>query len=143
MGTFDQAPTKVNALDAAFSDTLFDRMMNSTCDVYEKGQVSDDDSGQPNPDLTKLVTAWPCRLSILRGAGKEWETGKKYAENDYIVFMRPITVNDANAAFQLSPRHWLRVYNQDGTVTLVNLKAVNDPSGMGHHLECRGTEIVP
>jgi hypothetical protein len=121
---------------------VFDTLLNSTCDVLIKGVGTADDYGQPVADLTRVVSGVACRLSTLKG-GREWEAGKKYAENDYVVFMRPIKQDDAHQPFQLTARHWLKVYCQDGTNVLLNLKVVNDISGFGHHLEARGTEIVP
>lgn len=150
MGTFDQAPTSPSTFDSApVTDPLvlvFQQTLNLTCDVYEKGQGTvTDPGGQPLPGLTKLVTGVKCRKSTTK-SGKEWEVGKKYAENDYVIYMMPITVDDLSRPFRLSARHWLKVYDTDGNVTTLNLKAVNDvndPStGAAHHLEARGTEIV-
>ena len=143
MGTFDQTPANANPLDAVYTDAVFDDLLLHTCDVLEKGQSAPDSrSGQPTATLTKLVTAVACRLTTLKGGGREWEAKEKYALNDFIVFMRPVLTDDNNTAFQLSPRHWLRVYTPEATYT-INLKSVNDPSGLGHHLECRGEQIIP
>lgn len=120
---------------------VFDSLLNATCDVLEYGQGTADDYGQPDQTLTKLVTAVKCRPSMLKG-GREWEAGKRFAENDWVIFLRPITVDDRGRSFALNAVHWLRVYCADGKVLLLNLKAVNDPSGVGHHLEARGTEII-
>lgn len=143
MGSFDQAPQNPNPLDATYTDSVFDDLLLHTCDVLEKGQSAPDArSGQPTATLTKLVTGLACRLTTLKGGGREWEAKQKYALNDFMIFLRPVLKDDNNASFALSPRHWLRVYTPEATY-LVNLKSVNDPSGLGHHLECRGEQIVP
>lgn len=148
MGTFDQAPVAANPLDNAYASSVFDQLMNSTCDILEKGQTGSDSYGQPASGLTTLMTGQPCRISQLSG-GREWEAKKRYALNEYLVFMRPPTSNGAGSyelngqLFPITARHWLRVYRQDGTEVLINLKVVNDPSGLGNHLECHGEEIIP
>lgn len=113
----------------------FDGLLNSIMDVLEKGVGVGDDYGQPSEDMVVVQSNIKCRLSTQKG-GREFEKDKRYAENDYNVYLRPI------ADFNLSATHWLRVYTESGKIVLLNLKAVNDPSGLGHHLECQGTEIV-
>lgn len=121
----------------------FDALMNATCNVYEKGAGSTNNYGQPDQLLTKVLTAWPCRQSITK-SGKEYMSGKEYAVNTFEVFMRPPTEDDNGDPFTLTTHHWLIVTVPSTGVELkLNIQAVDDPSGMGHHLQVRGLQIIP
>ena len=124
------------------TDTNFDALMNATCNVYEKGAGAANNYGQPDQTLTKVLSNWPCRQSTTK-AGKEYMSGKEYAVNIYNIFMRPPTKDDNNNPFQLTTHHWLIVTIPSTGVELkLNVQAVDDPSGMGHHLQVRGLQVI-
>lgn len=124
----------------------FDGLMNATCNVLipngenpETGYALDA-YGQSQFTLDVLVTGATCRL--YKGRGREKNAGEKFATMDWQIALRPIIQDDAGNAFRLRPRHWLNVTLLDGRIIQLNLKQVNDPGGMGHHLECVGTEVI-
>lgn len=121
---------------------VFDRLLNSTCDVQAKGSTPSDTYNQPSQTLSTVVTGVKCRITTMAG-GHEYKTGKEYATNRFRVFLRPILLNDLGQAFALTTHHWLLVRPQSGGTILLNLEAVNDPSGLGHHLEAIGLQVIP
>lgn len=125
----------------------FDALMNSVCSVLvpvgldPTGSEPHDAYGQPLQPFDSPCTGVPCRLST-GGGGHEWQSNKSYASNTFKVFLRPITKDDAGNDFSLSAKHWLQVTDQNGNVYQLNIKSVNDPSLLGHHLECEAEQII-
>lgn len=118
----------------------FDLLMISACNILEKvsyGSGADDVYGQPPQELRTKITAWPCRVSTMKG-GREWKIGKEFSKNTFTVFMRPPTQDDSGVPFSLTPHNWIRV----GTA-LFNILGVNDPSLLGHHLEVAVEQVIP
>lgn len=112
---------------------VFDKLMIHTCDIQVKGG-SADGYNQPGQVLTNTKTGWPCRLTTMAG-GHEFRTDKQYAINRFRIFMRlPGVTVDTHS--------WLTVYTPGGTYK-INVEAVNDPSGLGHHLEAIGQVVTP
>ena len=127
---------------SVFADP-FDVAMNATCNIYEKGAGSADAYGQPDQTLTKVLTAWPCRLTISRD-GNKYMKGKEYAHRMYLLFMRPPTKDDNGDAFTLNEHYWAIVSTPgDGAELKLNIENVLDPSGLGHHLEVKGEMVIP
>lgn len=122
---------------------VFDNLLNSTCDVQKKGAAAADAYNQPSQTLVTVVTGVKCRLTTMAG-GHEYHTGKEYAVNRFRVFLRPILKDDLSAPFALNTHHWMLVHPVDGGAdVLLNLEAVNDPSGLGHHIEAIGQQVIP
>lgn len=121
----------------------FDVAMNATCNFYEKGTGSANPYGQQNQVLTKVLTAWPCRLTILRD-GNKYMKGKEYAHRMYLLFMRPPTEDDNHNPFTLNEHYWAIVTTPgDGAELKLNIENVLDPSGLGHHLEVKAEMVIP
>lgn len=132
---------------SAFSKDPFDLLMNSTCNIYKKGAGSIDAYGQPDQALTKVLTNWPCRLSVEGmggGRGNKYMKGKEYALRFLILFMRPPTKDDSLNPFTLTEHYWAIVTTPgSGTQLKLNIHSVEDPSGLGHHLEVKGETTIP
>ena len=134
--------------------SVFDQLMNSTCQVLMKntyGSNQDDGYGQPPQGFTVLIASHPCRWTVLV-QGREYKTGKEYATKMVRVFMRPPLLDDNNNPFMLTTHHWLLLNNdpdpnpQDPSsydTSLLNVTSVNDPSKLGHHLEVEGIQVYP
>ncbi len=121
----------------------FDALMNATCTFYKKGAGSTNPYNQPDQSLTKVLTGWPCRVTIERG-GNKYMKGKEYAHRMYLLFMRPPKVDDNNNPFTLNEHYWAFVTTPgDGAELKLNLENVLDPSGLGHHLEVKGEMVIP
>lgn len=122
---------------------VFDILLNSTCDIQKKGAATQDAYNQPSQALVTVVTAVKCRLTTMAG-GHEYHMGKEYAVNLFRVFLRPVLKDDHGASFALNTHHWMLVHPVDGSAdVLLNLEAVNDPSGIGHHIEAIGQQVIP
>lgn len=120
---------------------VFDGLLNSTCDIKEKGHAAPDSYGQPSQALVTVVTGVKCRIS--RKGGREWKVEKEFAKNNFDVYMRPPLLTDASAPFRLTEKHWLLLKPVSGeTPFLVNITNIGDPSGLGHHLELDVERIV-
>lgn len=120
----------------------FDSLMNATANIYKKGAGTTDAYNQPDQVLTKVLTAWPCRLS--RDSGHKYMKGKEYAVRTYMLFMRPPTLDDNNNPFTLNEHYWAIVTTPgDGAELKLNIENVLDPSGLGHHLECKCEMVIP
>jgi hypothetical protein len=125
----------------------FDTLMNATCNIYQKGQGSANAYNQPSQTLQKVLTAWPCRLSMQGmggGRGNKYMKGKEYAVRTYLLFMRPPTKDDTQTPFTLNEHYWAIVTTPgDGVGLKLNIQSVQDPSGLGHHLECICEMVLP
>ena len=129
----------------AFKDP-FDTLLNATCNIYEKGAGSANAYGQQDQTLTKVLTNWPCRLSLMgmSGQGNKYMKGKEYAHRMYLLFMRPPTKDDNNNPFTLTEHYWAIVSTPgDGPELKLNIEGVYDPSGMGHHLQVKAEMVIP
>jgi hypothetical protein len=121
----------------------FDVAMNATVSIYEKGVGSVNSYNQPDQVLNKVLTAWPCRLTIERG-GNKYMKGKEYAHRMYLLFMRPPINDDNGNPFTLNEHYWAIVTTPgDGAELKLNIENVLDPSGLGHHLECKAEMVLP
>jgi hypothetical protein len=126
----------------------FDDVMNSTCTIYKKGTGSANSYNQPNQTLQAVLSNWPCRLSQMGmggGRGNKYMKGKEYAVRMYLLFMRPPTQDDNNnIPFTLNEHYWAIVTTPgDGPELKLNIHSVQDPSGIGHHLECICEMVIP
>ena len=130
----------------AFKDP-FDVAMNATCNIYKKGAGTANPYNQQDQTLTKVLTAWPCRLSVEGmggGRGSKYMKGKEYAVRMLILFMRPPTKDDNQNPFTLNEHYWAIVTTPgDSTELKLNIETVQDPSGLGHHLEVKGSMVIP
>lgn len=130
----------------AFVDP-FDAAMNATCNIYQKGQGSANAYNQPSQTLVKVLSNWPCRKSQMGmggGRGHKYMKGKEYAVNMYVLFMRPPTKDDNHNPFTLNEHYWAIVTTPgDGQQLKLNIQSVQDPSGIGHHLECLAEMVIP
>lgn len=113
----------------ATAPDVFDGLMNSTCSVMVKGVSGAEGYNQPSQTLSPVsgLENVPCRFSTLKG-GKEYKSGKEYSINTFRVFMRPQTP-------PVTTHNWLVVTTQSGHTYTLNILSVDDPSGMGHHIE--------
>jgi head-tail adaptor len=116
---------------------VFDSLMNSTCTILQKGTGASEGYNQPSQQLTPVsgLANIPCRLSISRG-GKEYKSDKEFSINHFRVFLRPQTQ-------AITAHHWLQLTDQNGNTYALNILSVNDPSGMGHHLELECEQYLP
>lgn len=125
----------------------FDLQMNATTNIYKKGAGASNSYGQQDQTLTKVLTNWPCRLSLqgmAGGKGSKYMKGKEYAVRMYLLFMRPPTLDDSQNPFTLNEHYWAIVTTPgDGPELKLNIHSVQDPSGMGHHLQVTAEMVIP
>jgi hypothetical protein len=104
----------------------FDLELNKTADVLMRPSGGDTYGAQSN-NLVKVGTAVPCRVSLGKGRPHEAKTPLKSAKNYREVFMRPFVDANGNA---LSHKNWLQIEG-----LFYDILQVDDPGGLGHHLE--------
>jgi hypothetical protein len=125
----------------------FDVLMNATCNIYQKGLGPANVYNQPSQALQKVLSNWPCRLSMRGmggGRGNEYMKGKEYSIRSYLLFMRPPTKDDSQNPFTLDEHYWAVITTPgDGAGLKLNIQSVQDPSGKGHHLECLCEMVRP
>lgn len=131
------------------SANIFDQLLTDLCDVLAKatyGTGADDVYGQPAQNYKTQLTAWPCRVTTMTG-GREFMVGKEFTKNTFKVFMRLPEETDSGVPFQMNPHNWLLITTANGVALAkpyyLNITAVNDPSLLGHHLECIAEEVIP
>lgn len=124
-------------------------MLIDQCDVLVKqsyGTAADDAYGQPPQQFITKISAMACRVSTMKG-GSEYKTGKEYAKNSFRVFMLPPSQDDSGLPFSMDTHAWLKIVSANGrtlaTPIYLNIISVNDPSFLGHHLECVGDVVQP
>ena len=117
----------------------FDALLISSATVLVRdANVTADAYGTSNPAFTNAtpgtnnVNPTPCRVSLGKGRAKEFKDTKKVAVNYREIFMRPWY--DSNGGL-IGPHHWLQVTGPDGTNVMYQIFQVDNPGGMGHHLE--------
>ena len=114
---------------------VFDNLMIHTCDIKEKSFIPADAYNQPDQTKDTLLSAWPCRLTTMTG-GHEYRVDKEYGVNRYRIFMRLPT------GITLTNEHWLTVHTPSRDYE-IDVEAVNEASGLGHHIEAIGQVVQP
>jgi len=145
MGIFDQTPANAKPFDGVVLTDPFDELLVDTVDILRKQQYvpgSGDGYGLPDQTFETVLSGWPARVSTSKG-GQEYKTGKESAKNTFLVFMRSPALSQAAPDNVLNTHHWLRFTDEQGATHTLNIVAVNDPSFIGHHLECKCEEYLP
>lgn len=145
MGTFDQAPANAKPFDGTILTDPFDTLLTDTVNVLRKVQYvpgQGDAYGIPDQSFVTVLSSWPARVSTQKG-GQEYKQGKESAKNTFLVFMRPPVLTQPAPDNVLNTHHWLAFTDEQGATHVLNITAVNDPSFLGHHLECKCEEYLP
>jgi head-tail adaptor len=143
MGIFDQAPAGAQPFDGAVLTDPFDELLVDTIAVLRKSQYvpgAGDAYGLPDQAFETVLASWPARISTNKG-GQEYKQGKESAKNTFLVFMRSPTLPSPETT--LNTHHWLQFTDEQGVAHTLNIISVNDPSFIGHHLECKCEEYLP
>lgn len=131
----------------------FDASLINLVDVMAQTLGAGDKYGQANPDLLVLATNVNARVCLGKGRTKESEAEKKIAINWRSVYMRPWFADPApdgsllpnhiigGTTYNTQPlttHHWLRFQGQR-----LDIKQIDDPSGLGHHWEIYCQLVIP
>jgi head-tail adaptor len=145
VGSFDQAPANAQPFDGPSLTDPFDTLLLDDIAILRKTQYvpgEGDAYGLPDQTFETVLASWPARVSTNKG-GQEYKSGKETAKNTFLVFMRPPSLSQPSPDNVLNTHHWLSFVDEQGATHLLNITAVNDPSFLGHHLECKCEEYLP
>lgn len=119
------------------ANTTFDKLLVSSADILLRTPGAADEYGVAPSTFATVDSGISCRLStVAKGRPKEYKSEKKFEVKYVTVFMRP-WVDPADGT-PLTHDHWFLINGQ-----YYDIFQINDPSGIGHHLEVDCELVVP